>query len=74
MGNYQTKRKVVAKMFHGSDPIPKKISKKALTKHHPGNRLEDLMKGEFLNCAFKKSLLLSHEGPTRKQLFPLITG
>jgi hypothetical protein len=61
-------------MLHGSSSITKKISKKALTKHHPGDRFEDLMKEEFFNGAFRKSLLISHEGPTRKKLFPLITG
>jgi hypothetical protein len=61
-------------MLHGSGPITKKLSKKTLTKHHPGDRFEDLMRGEFFNCVFKKSLMLSREGPTRKQLFPSITG
>ncbi len=61
-------------MVHGSDPITKKVSKKTVIKHHPEARLEDLMKGEFFNCVFKKSLLLSHEGPPKKQLFPSITG
>jgi hypothetical protein len=58
----------------GSTPNTKKISKKASTKHHPGDRFQDLMGGDFFNGAFRKSLLLSHESPTRKQLFPWITG
>jgi hypothetical protein len=61
-------------MVHGSDSFSKKSLKRTLTKHHPGDRFEDLMKGEFFNGAFKKSLLLSHESPPRKQHFPLITG
>jgi len=61
-------------MLHGSGLISKKTSKKTLTKHHPGDRFDDLMKAEFFNGAFKKNLLLSHECPTRKLLFPLITG
>ncbi len=61
-------------MVHSSNSISKKSSKRTLMKHHPEDRFEDLMKGEFFNGAFKKSLLLSHEGPPRKQQFPLITG
>ncbi len=61
-------------MVHGSDSISKKSSKRTLTKHHPGDRNENLMKGEFFNGAFKKSLLLSHESPPGRQQFPLITG
>ena len=61
-------------MVHGSDSVSKKSSKRTLTKHHTGDRCEDLMKGEFFNGAFKRSLLLSHESPPRKQQFPFITG
>ncbi len=61
-------------MVHSSNSVAKKGSKKTLTKHHPGDRFEDLLKGEFFNGAFKKSLLLSHEGPSRRQQFSLITG
>ena len=61
-------------MLYGSGPVTKKISKKTLIKHHPGDRFDDLMRGDFFNGAFKKSRLVSHEWPTRKQLFPLITG
>ncbi len=61
-------------MVHSSDSFSKKSSKRTLMKHHPGDRFEDLMKGEFFNGAFKKSLLLSHESAPRKQQFPLITG
>jgi hypothetical protein len=61
-------------MAHSSDPITKKVSKKAVIKHDPEACLEDLMRGEFFNCIFKKNLLLSHEGPPKKQLFPSITG
>jgi serine protease Do len=60
-------------MLYGSGLITKKISRKTLIKHHPADRFDNLMGGEFFNGAFKKNLLLSHEGPTRKQLFPLIT-
>jgi hypothetical protein len=74
IGEGQTKRKGVAKMIYGSGPVTKKISKKTLIKHRPGDRFDDLMRGEFFNGAFKKSLLVSHEWPTRKQLFPLLTG
>jgi len=61
-------------MVHGSESISKKSLKRTLTRQHLGDRFEDLMKGEFFNGAFKKSLLLSHESPLRKQQFPLITG
>ena len=61
-------------MVHGSDSVSKKSLKRTLTKHHPGDHSEDLMKGEFFNGAFKKSLQLCHESPPRKQQFPLITG
>jgi hypothetical protein len=63
----------VAKMLYGSGPVTKKISKKTLIKHRPGDRFDDLMRGEFFNGAFKKSLLVSHEWPPRKQLFRLLT-
>lgn len=62
------------RMLQGSGPFTKKISKKTSTRHHPGDRFEDLTKGEFFNGAFRKSLMLSHESPTRRQLFPWITG
>jgi len=65
---------MVGKMVHGSGSTPKKISKKTLTKRQPRDRFEDLMEGEFLNGAFKKSLLILHERPTRKDVFPVITG
>ncbi len=61
-------------MLQGSGPITKKILRKTSTKHHPGDRFDDLMKGEFFNGASRKSLMLSHESPIRKQLFPWITG
>ena len=61
-------------MVHGSDSASKKSLKRTLAKHHPGDRFEDLVKGEFFNGAFKKSLLLSHENPHRKLHFPMITG
>jgi hypothetical protein len=61
-------------MLQGSCPITKQIAKKTSTKHHLGDRFEDLMKGEFFNGAFKKSFMLCHESPNRKQLFPSITG
>jgi hypothetical protein len=61
-------------MVHGFNSVTKNGLKRTMTKHRPGNRFEDLMKGEFFNGAFKKSLLLSHESPLRKQPFPFITG
>jgi len=61
-------------MLQGSGLITKKIIKKTLTRHHPGDRFEDLMKREFFNGAFRKSLMLSHEFPTRQPIFPWITG
>jgi hypothetical protein len=61
-------------MVHGLSPTPKKISKKTLTKHHARDRFEDLVEGEFFNRAFKKSLLIFHGCPTRKDAFPVITG
>ena len=61
-------------MVHGYESPPKKISKKTLLKHPPGDRLGDLMKGEFFNGAFKKNLLILHEHPTRKDTFFVITG
>jgi len=61
-------------MLQSFGPITKQITKKPLTKHHLGDRFEDLMKGEFFNGAFKKSFVFSHESPNRKQLCPSITG
>ena len=61
-------------MVHGYESPLKKISKKTLLKDSPGDRFEDLMKGEFFNGAFKKNLLILHEHPTRKDAFPVITG
>ena len=61
-------------MVHGSDSVSKKSLKSTLANHHSGDHFKDLMKGEFFNGAFKRSLLLSHESPPRKQQFPFITG
>ncbi len=61
-------------MLQGSGVITKQISKKTLTRHHLGDRFEDLTKGEFFNEAFKKSFMLCHESPNRKPLSPSITG
>ncbi len=61
-------------MVHGSDSVTKRNLRRILTRHYPGDRFDDLMRGEFYNGAFKKSLLLSHESPLRKQHFPFITG
>jgi len=61
-------------MVHGYESPLKKISKKTLLKHPPGDRFGDLMKGEFFNGAFKKNLLILHEHPARKDAFPVITG
>jgi hypothetical protein len=74
IGKWQTQRKVVEKMVHGSGSTLKKISKKTLTKRPARDRFEDLMGGEFYNGAFKKSLLILHEHPTQKDVFPVITG
>jgi len=57
-------------MVHGSGSTLKKISKKTLTKRPTRDRFEDFMEGEFFNGAFKKSLLILHERPTRKDVFP----
>ena len=61
-------------MVHGYESPLKKISKKTLLKHPPGDRFGDLIKGEFFNGAFKKNLLILHEHPTWKDAFPIITG
>jgi hypothetical protein len=61
-------------MVHGLSPTPKTISKKTLTKRYTRDRFEDLMEGEFFNGAFKKSLLIFHDSPARKDVFPVITG
>jgi len=61
-------------MLQASGSITKQTSKKTLSKHHLGDRSEDLMKGEFFNGAFKKSFMLCRESPNRKQLFLSITG
>jgi hypothetical protein len=61
-------------MLYASGLITKKISRKALTRHQPGNRFKDFMEGDFFNGAFKKIPQLSHEPLTRKQLFPPLTG
>jgi hypothetical protein len=53
-----------------SGPITKKTTKKTSPKHHPGDRLQGLLAGEFFNGVFKKTLMVSHESPFRKQLFP----
>ena len=46
VGKGQTKRKVVEKMLYGSGSITnKKISRKTIIKHHPGDRFEDLLGG-----------------------------
>jgi len=64
----------MGKMVHGSGSTPKKISKKTLTKRYTKDRFEDLMEREFFNGAFKKNLLILHEGPARKNIFPILTG
>jgi hypothetical protein len=74
IGKWLTQRKGVGKMVHGSGSTPKKISKKALIKRPTRDRFEDLMEGDFYNGAFKKSLLIFHECPTRKDAFAVITG
>ena len=61
-------------MVYGSGPPLKKISKKAFIKYPPKDRFEDLLKGEFFNGAFKKTLLILHERPSQKDVFPAITG
>jgi len=61
-------------MLQGSGPITKQIAKRTPTKHSLGDRFEDLAKGEFFNGAFRKTFTLCHESPSRKQLFPSITG
>ena len=61
-------------MVHDSGLTLKKIPKKTLTKRPTRDRFEDLMEGEFFNGAFKKSLLILHERPTQKDVFPVITG
>ncbi len=61
-------------MLQGSDPITKKITKKTSTKHHPGDRFQDVTGGEVINGAFKKSLVLSHESPIRKRLLPCLSS
>jgi hypothetical protein len=61
-------------MLYASGLITKKISRKTLTRHHPGDRSNELVERDFFNGAFKKSPQLSHECLTRKQLFPLLTG
>jgi hypothetical protein len=70
IGKWQAQRKVVGKMVHGSGSTLKKILKKTLTKRPTRDRFEDFMEGEFFNGAFKKSLLILHERPTRKDVFP----
>jgi len=61
-------------MVHGYGPPVKKISKKTLMKPPSRDRFGVLMEGEFFNGAFKKTLLILHEHPTRKDAFPIITG
>jgi hypothetical protein len=69
-----SQRKVVEKMGCDSGPPLKRISKKTFIKYPPRDRFEDLMAGEFYNGAFKKNLLILHERPTQKDIFPVITG
>ena len=61
-------------MVHGSDSIPKKVLRKTLNKRHTKDCFDDLMKGELFNGAFKKSLLIFHECPPRREVSPVITG
>jgi hypothetical protein len=61
-------------MLQGSGPITKRIAKKTSTKHRLGDRFHDLTKEEFFNGVFRKSFMLCHESPNRKQLFSSITG
>jgi len=61
-------------MVHGSGRITKRISEKTLAQRQTRDRFENLMKGEFFNAAFKKTLLILHEGPTRKDVSPMNTG
>ena len=61
-------------MVYGSDSIPEKVLKKTLMKHPARDCFDDLMKGEFFNGAFKRSPLIFHESPTRRDLSPVITG
>ncbi len=61
-------------MVHGYGSPLKKISKKTLIKHLSRDRFGDLMEAEFFNGAFKKTLLILHEHPTRRDAFPIITG
>lgn len=61
-------------MVHGYGLPYKKIPKKTLIKHLSRGRFGDLMEGEFFNGGFKKTLLILHEHPTRKDAFPIITG
>ncbi len=61
-------------MVRSSGSTLKKISKKTLVKRPTRDRCGDLMEGEFYNGAFKKNLLILHEHPTQKDVFPIITG
>ncbi len=57
-------------MLQGSGPITKKITEKNSIKHHPGDRFQDVMGGEFFNRAFRKSLVLSQESQIRNNYSP----
>ncbi len=73
-GQTENLRKGVEEMVHRSGRINKRMLEKTLTQRQTRDRFEDLMGGEFFNGAFKKSLLILHEGPTRKDLSPILTG
>jgi len=61
-------------MVHGSDSIPKKVLRKASNKRHTRDCLDDLLKGEFFNGAFKRSLPILHDCPPRRDVSSVITG
>lgn len=61
-------------MLQDTVRIAKKITRKTFIRHYPGDHVEDLMKREFFNGAFRKSLTLSHESPAREPLLHCITG
>lgn len=61
-------------MVHDFGSNLKEIPKKTLLKPLLRDRSEDLIEGEFYNGAFKKNLLIFHEGPTRKGALSVITG
>ena len=61
-------------MVHGSNSIPKKVLRKTPERPHPRDCFDNLMRAEFFNGAFRRSLLIVHECQARRNGPSVITG